>query len=81
MTQDQETKLLNDVAEIKRGLFGDEQFEQSGLVHEVSILKKWQSGIQKKVFIVSGGAGVLLWIICQALNGFWVWLTALKDHK
>lgn len=77
--EDEET-LLADVREIKRGLFGDTNFEQSGLVHEVTVLKAWKKNVQSKVAYFSGAIGVILWLVSMGFNAFWAWLTAFFEN-
>lgn len=83
MTQDQETKLDNlarDVDAIKRGLFGEPDFDQKGLVHEVTSLKAWQESMQRKVLMVSGGVVVLFFLLKEGLSGLWAWVSTLGKH-
>lgn len=77
MTQDQESQLLNDVATIKRGLFGDPTFEQAGLVHEVSMLKAWQGRMQSRILMITGGVAVAWFVVVQGFSGLWAWVSTL----
>lgn len=75
MTTNEEKQLLDDVAQIKRGLFGESNLDQPGLVHDVTELKKWRSEVKLKSAFLTGVGVAAAFIFERA----WEWLTG--GHK
>lgn len=71
MTPQGEQQLLEDVAEIKRGLFGDPRLQQPGVISRLSSVEKWIDNAKlqtaKVVGVCMGVAYVvgLLWEIAK----------------
>lgn len=53
-TDEEKEILLRDVAEIKRGLYGESHNNQDGVIKRVSKLEEWKGSIDQKLIWVSG---------------------------
>lgn len=76
MTPQQEKTLCEDVGLIKQAVLGNEQLDQHGLVHKVTVLEAKQAATDKRVLYASGFFAAIV------LGGkmAWDWWTGV-GHK
>lgn len=66
MTPDKEKKLMDSVARIEQGLFGDDQLDQWGVIRRVKNHDKRLTRLERAAIYVSAGAatvGVLYMVV------------------
>ncbi len=74
MTPEGEKKLIDSVARIEQGMFGDEQLGQPGLIKRVSNVEKWQGSWTIRIARFTGGIAVIFILAKYAFD--WVNLHA-----
>jgi len=61
-------QLKQDVADIKRALLGNENYQEEGLMQRVSSLEKWRQSLTVKIAGVVGGAAVVIWLVGKIIE-------------
>ncbi len=79
-TDPEKERLMADVADIKRGLYGDTNNKTKGIVERVGNIEMWITKSNLKIAYVSGG----ILVVVVAFKAAWAWMLSWFDgsgHK